>query len=159
MDVMEGGSRLRKEVLDLSLLGLRQVDIAEKLGITQGRVSQLLKEARSEWRTEGQRSYEEHVEDALATCRRLMASLERGIAVGDPRSVDSATRLVDRIAKLLGLDHRDRISERAVRVEEAKVQIIGSAVATMLDHLEITGERRIGAIEVLQRELEQAGDA
>lgn len=159
MNGVDRVDRLRKEVLDASLLGLRQVEIAEKLGITQGRVSQLLKEARTEFRDEAKRSYEEHVEDALATCRRLMAALERGVEAGDPRSVDSATRLVDRVAKLLGLDHRDRISERAVRVEEARVRIMGAAVAAMLDHLEITGDRRIEAVQVLQQELERAGEA
>lgn len=146
--------QLRKDVLELSLLGMRQVDIASKLGVSQPRVSQLLTEARREWREEGQRSYEEHVAETLAACRLLLAKLQPGIFAGDPRSIDSATRLVDRISKLLGLDHRDRMAERTVQVEEAKIRIVGSAVAAMLDHLGVVGAQRDAAIVVLERELE-----
>lgn len=149
----------RKRVLELSLLGRRQVDIAEELGVTQARVSQLLAEARKQWRDDSARSYEEHVAEALGRCELLLASLQRGIEAGDPRSVDSATRLVDRIAKLLGLDHRDRMSERTVRVQEAQVRMLGSAVSEMLDHLGVTGQARVEAVGVLQDALERAEQA
>lgn len=148
--------QIRKQVLDLSLLGLRQVDIALELGVSQPRVSQLLAEARREFRSEAEKSYEEHVGEALARCELLLRSLHRGIESGDPRSVDSATRLVDRISKLLGLDHRDRMSERTVRVQETQVRLLGEGVSVMLDHLGVTGDRRVEAIEVLQRALADA---
>lgn len=159
VDVMDATSRARKRVLELSLLGLRQVDIAERLGVTQGRVSQLLSEARREWLDEGSRTYEAHLTEQLARLELLLSRLECGIDLGDSRSIDSAIRIVERISRLLGLDHRDRMSERTVRVEEARVQIMGQAVASMLDHLGVTGERRVEAIQVLQGELERAAEA
>lgn len=145
--------RLRTRATELRLLGYRQIDIAEKLGVTQGRVSQLLAEGRRQWREESARSYEDEVRTALARYEMLLSSLEVGIRVGDPRSVDSAERLVSKISALLGLEHKDRMSERNVRVQEAQVQMLGSAVAVMLDHLGITGDRRLEAVEVLQGEL------
>ena len=156
---MNTTDEMRRKAVDLSLIGLTQVEIAARLGVTQPRVSQLLAEGRQEWRQETARSYEEHVEMQLARLEMLMRKLEAGLDAGDPRSVDSALKLVDRIAKILGLDHRDRMSERTVQVEEAKIRIVGAAVAAMLDHLGVAGPARLEALEVLQHELERAQDA
>lgn len=158
-EVVGEGALRRQRVFDLSLMGFNQAEIAEKLGVSQPRVSQLLSEGRREWREKAHQTYEEHVTEALARCEMLLRSLKQGIEAGDPRSVDSATKLVDRISRILGLDHRDRMSERSVRVEEAKVQIVGTAVAAMLDHLGVAGEARVEAIGVLQRELERSESA
>lgn len=157
--VISTTDELRRQAADLQLLGLRQIEIAERLGVSQPRVSQLLAEGRAQWRSETVKSYEEHLNETLERCNLLLSKLESGINIGDPRSIDSAVKLIDRISKLLGLDHKDRMSERTVRVAEAQVQLVGVALAAVLDHLGVTGEARIEAVQVLQAELEKGSAA
>lgn len=144
---------LQVRVADMHLLGATQVEIAQRFEISQPRVSQLLDEARTGWRARLAQNYEDHVAEALATLHRILKATEKGLSVGDPRSVEAATKLAERIAKLVGLDHADRISERQVRVEEAKVQVLGSAMAAVLDHLGVVGSQREEALNVLEVEL------
>lgn len=146
---------LQVRVADMYLIGKTQMEIAHHFGISQPRVSQLLSEARTQWREKLGQSYEAHVAEMYATLQRILKATEAGLAVGDPRSVEAATKLAERISKLVGLDHADRISERQVRVEEAKVQILGSAMAAVLDHLGVVGAAREEALDVLEIELQK----
>lgn len=144
---------LAVRVADLYLTGHNQVEIAEKLEISQSSVSLYLSEARTHWRQDLNKSYEEHLAEARETIRTIMKATQKGLEEGDPRSVEAATKLVERTAKLLGLDHADRISARMVAVEEAKQRILVTAMVAVFDHLGLDGETRIQAFGVLEQEL------
>lgn len=145
----------RRRAADLAALGYTQEEIARSLGISQPRVSQLLAEARQEWRQEQMSSYDHLVLSEHRYLVDLRRNLDAMVQSGSLDSIEAAIKLSERISRLLGLDHSDRMSERLVLVEEAKTRIMGRAVAAMLDELEIAGERREHALQVLQRELEE----
>lgn len=141
---------LAVRVADLYLTGHNQVEIAEKLEISQSSVSLYLSEARTHWRQDLNKSYEEHLAEALASIRRIHKATEVGLQVGDPRSIEAATKLVERTAKLLGLDASDRLNARMVAVEEAKARVLVGATVALLDHLGLTGEARTEAVAVMR---------
>lgn len=152
---MAGDTRslLAVRVGDLHLTGHSQVEIAEKLEISQATVSNYLSESRTHWRANLTKSYDEHMAEALAQINRILKATEIGLQAGDPKSVEAATRLIERTSKLLGLDHADRISARMVAVEEAKQRILVTAMVAVFDHLGLDGEQRIQAFGVLEQEL------
>lgn len=145
---------LAVRVADLYLTGHNQVEIAEKLEISQSSVSLYLSEARTHWRQDLNKSYDEHLAEARETIRTIMKATQAGLEQGDPRSVEAATKLVERTAKLLGLDHADRTSARMVAIEEAKLRMLSSAMVAVFDHLGLEGAKREEAFTVLQTELE-----
>ena len=51
---------------------------------------------------------------------------------GDPRSVEICLKVLERRAKLNGLDFQDLVSGRLVEVEQAKVAVMASALAEAL---------------------------
>lgn len=146
-------STLAVRVGDLHLTGHTQVEIAEKLDISQQTVSNYLSQSRAYWRNDLHRDYEEHLAEALASIRRIMKSTELGLSLGNTKSIEAATKLVERTAKLLGLDHADRMSARMVAVEEAKAKVMISAAVALLDHLGLEGEQREAAIAVMRAEI------
>lgn len=143
-------SLLAVRVGDLHLTGHSQVEIAEKLEISQATVSNYLSESRTHWRANLTKSYDEHMAEALAQINRILKATEVGLQAGDPKSVEAATRLIERTSKLLGLDHADRISARMVAVEEAKTRVLVGATMALLDHLGLSGEARTEAVAVMR---------
>jgi predicted transcriptional regulator len=152
-DMTDTRSLLAVRVGDLHLTGHSQVEIAEKLDISQQSVSNYLSESRTHWRAELNKSYDEHMQEALASIRRILKATEVGLQVGNPKSVEAATRLVERTAKLLGLDHSDRMNARMVAVEEARAKVMIAAGVALLDHLGLEGEDRETAINVMHAEI------
>lgn len=146
-------SALAVRVGDLHLTGHTQVEIAEKLDISQQSVSNYLSASRAYWRHDLNRDYAEHMAEALAAINRLMKATEVGLTVGNPKAIEAATRLIERTAKLLGLDHADRMNARMVAVEEAKAKMMIQAAVALLDHLGLEGEDREAAISVMQAEI------
>lgn len=138
---------------DLHLTGHTQVEIAEMLHVSQQTVSNYLSQSRAYWRHDLNRDYAEHMAEALASIRRIMKAAEVGLEAGSPKAIESATKLVERTAKLLGLDHEHRISARMVAVEEAKAKVMIAAGVALLDHLGLEGEEREAAINVMQTEI------
>lgn len=138
---------------DLHLTGHTQVEIAERLNISQSSVSNYLSQSRDYWRNDLNRDYEEHLAEALAAIRRIMTATEVGLQVGNTKSIEAATKLVERTSKLLGLDHADRMSARMVAVEEARAKLMVAAAVALLDHLGLEGEEREAAIVVMQSEI------
>lgn len=146
-------STLAVRVGDLHLTGHTQVEIAEMLDISQATVSNYLSQSRAYWKNDLNRDYEEHLAEALGSIRRIMKATELGLTVGNTKSIEAATKLVERTAKLLGLDHADRMSARMVAVEEAKAKVMIAAGVALLDHLGLEGEQREQAIAVMQAEI------
>jgi hypothetical protein len=79
---------------------------------------------------------------------------------GDPRSVEVALKVLERRARMLGLDHSDRVSDKLVEIEEAKTRLMSMALAAALDTLELDPERRASVMQaffsVLRHEAKKA---
>lgn len=149
-------STTREKVMRLYALGHNQVQIAAKLGMSQPNVSYHVRAAQADWRAlQRDTPTEDHFTRQLASYDQMLVALEPSMRVGDSKAVDAAGRIANLKAKLLGLDHADRMNERRIRLEEAQQQIAIAALVKVLDHLELTGEAREEAITVLRGELEQ----
>jgi hypothetical protein len=71
-----------------------------------------------------------------------MDALQEGIwdraTRGDSRAVEVALKILERRARLFGLDFTDMVNARLADIEEAKVKIMLVGVTRLLDHLGVT---------------------
>jgi hypothetical protein len=93
---------------------------------------------------------EENVEWKRAEAIRLEAlrldELQDGIwgraMAGDPRSVEVALKVLERRARLHGLDFADMVSGQLVEIEQAKVRVMATALVSALNAAGATKEQR-----------------
>jgi MFS superfamily sulfate permease-like transporter len=76
---------------------------------------------------------------------------------GEPRAVEVALKVLERRARLNGLDFQDMISGQLVEVERAKVRLMATALVRALDAAGVTGEHRQVATAAFLAEL-RAGE-
>lgn len=89
---------------------------------------------------------------------RLQAAVWMKALRGDLPALDRVLRVMERRAKLLGLDHADGIAERALALEADKVRLMAVAVGRMFDELDLNPEQRERGIRVLMEELRASDD-
>lgn len=77
---------------------------------------------------------------------------------GNVGAIDRVPRIMERRARLLGLDHADGIAERVVQLERDKVRVVAVAFGKALDTLDLTDEQREVAARTLIAELKVAPD-
>lgn len=148
-----------EQVAQLSLLGLTQQQIADRLEISQPRVSTLLKQAKEEWKKNRTQAYDDLVNREIEHYRVLLASLERGIEAGSWKHIETAIKLAERRSKLIGMDHSDRMEEARVRIEAAQLDLMSRAFTAALDAIGVNENQRRLATETLLGELESGNDA
>lgn len=143
----------KRDAASLAALGMTQSEIAERLGYTQPRISQMLAEARREFAASQAASYEAMVEREHEHLLALRRALLDGIEAGSFKHVETAIKLSERVSRLLGLDHQDRMSERMVKIEEDKTRLVVLALAAVFDHLGLDGAARSEAIDVWEQRI------
>jgi hypothetical protein len=74
---------------------------------------------------------------------------------GDVRAVEGALKILERRARMLGLDFQDMISGQLVEIEQAKVRLIATALARALATLELPSEARQRVTTVFLEDLRQ----
>jgi transcriptional regulator with XRE-family HTH domain len=148
-----------EQVAELTLLGLTQQQIADRLGVGQPYVSRLLKQAKEEWKANRSQAYDELVQQEIEHYRILLAALERGISAGSWKHIETAIKLSERRAKVIGLDHSDRMEEARVRIEAAQLDLMSRAFTAALDAIGVNENQRRLATETLLGELEAGGTA
>ena len=84
---------------------------------------------------------------------RLQSAVWTKALRGDLGAVDRVLRVMDRRAKLLGLDHADGIAERALQLEAEKVRLVALAFGKALDAVQLTEEQRETMTRILLNEL------
>jgi hypothetical protein len=72
---------------------------------------------------------------------------------GDPRSVEVALKVLERRARMQGLDFADAIAGRLVEVEQAKVRLMATALVRALEAIGATPEQRAVASRAFMGEL------
>lgn len=77
---------------------------------------------------------------------------------GEPRAVEVALKILERRARLFGLDFADMISGQLVEVERAKVKVMATALVTALNAIGASSEQRKAATAAFLGELRAVSD-
>ena len=142
-------------VAELTLLGFSPAKIAERLGVSEGVVKKDLEQVRIRWQQSRQKSYSEFIEEELATQQMLMRSLEDGIKLGSWKHVETALKITERRARVMGLDHADRMEQARIEIEAQQLDLISRALERVMDVLQLNDEQRELATNTLIGELEE----
>lgn len=142
-------------VAELTLLGFSPAKIAERLGVSEGIIKRDLETVRMRWQKNRQKSYSQFIEEELATQNMLMQALEDGIREGSWKHVETALKITERRARVIGLDHTDRMDQARVEIEAAQLDLISRALERVMEVLELTDEQRELATNTLILELEE----
>jgi hypothetical protein len=142
-------------VAELTLLGFSPQKIAERLGVSERVVKSDLETIRIRWQENRQKSYSQFIEEELATQRLLMSSLEDGIKMGSWKHVETALKITERRARVIGLDHTDRMEQARVEIEARQLDMISHALERVMDVLGLSDEQRELATNTLILELEE----
>lgn len=108
----------RRRVAELRLQHWTEVEIAEAVGCSQATVSRDLAYIRNEWWEERVRSYDEWVAEELAKLAVLERTLLPEAILEGGQAVDRVLSVMDRRAKLLGLD-KPQLHEHTIVTEDA----------------------------------------
>lgn len=122
---IEAMFKIERQVMDLRTTGKSFYAINKQLGIQNSH--QVFKRAISR---------DDNVEMRRAEALRLeearLDALQEGIwgraMAGEPRAVEVALKVLERRARLLGLDFADLISGKLIEVEEKKVMLMATAL-------------------------------
>lgn len=151
---MSGEDRL-EFVAELTLLGFSPAKIGERLGVSERVIKSDLEKVRIKWQQNRQKSYSQFIEEELATQNMLMQSLEEGIKTGSWKHVETALKITERRARVMGLDHTDRIEQARVEIEARQLDMISHALERVMDVLGLSDEQRELATNTLILELEE----
>lgn len=92
------------------LLGRKtQQQMADELGVGQATISRDVQAVRAEWHAERMQDIEEYITDDLARLAAAESYIWPLIVAGKPHAVDRLLAIMDRRARLLGMDAPQRI--------------------------------------------------
>jgi hypothetical protein len=142
-------------VAEMTLLGFSPAKIAERLGVSEGVIKSDLQKVRIRWQESRQKSYSHFIEEELATQKMLMQALEDGIKMGSWKHIETALKITERRARVIGLDHTDRMDQARVQIEAAQLDMISRALERVMEVLGLSEEQRELATNTLILELEE----
>lgn len=142
-------------VAEMTLMGFSPAKIAERLGVSEGVIKRDLETVRMRWQQNRQKSYSQFIEEELATQQMLLRALEDGIREGSWKHVETALKITERRARVVGLDHTDRMDQARVEIEAAQLDLISRALERVMDVLDLSDEQRQLATDTLILELEE----
>lgn len=143
-------------VAEMTLMGFTPEKIAERLGVSVGVIRSDLEKVRIKWQQSRQKSYSSFIEEELATQAMLMRALEKGLSEGSWKHVETALKITERRARVMGLDHTDRMEQARVEIEARQLDMISRALDRVMDVLELNDAQRELATETLILELEES---
>jgi DNA-binding CsgD family transcriptional regulator len=141
-------------VAEMTLLGFSPGKIADRLGVSEGTIKKDLETVRIRWQKNRTKSYSQFIEEELAFQQMLLSSLQQGIAEGSWKHVETALKISERRANVVGLNHTDRMDQARVEIEKAQLDMIGNALAKVLDVLGLSDDQRELATTTLLLALE-----
>lgn len=142
-------------VAEMTLMGFSPAKIAERLGVSEGTIKSDLEQVRIRWQQNRQKGYSKFIEEELATQAMLMRALEKGITEGSWKHVETALKITERRARVVGLDHTDRMEQARVEIEAQQLDMISRALERVMDVLQLNDEQRELATSTLILELEE----
>lgn len=93
-----------KEAFKLRQAGYTQQEIADQLGIHQTVVSDYLKDSYEKLREEQAEESKHYARLDMSRLDNLLKALQAGVERGESRAISTAIKVLERRAKLLGLD-------------------------------------------------------
>lgn len=139
-----------RQVLELRMSGLSWAYIARELNLSESAVRRCYAHA-LDLSAHPDLAELRDVE-ALRLDRLQLAAWPQALR-GDLPSIDRVLRIMERRARLLGLDHSDGVAERQMRLNEQTGGMVVNVIARVLEGLALTDEQRRLADEVVPREL------
>jgi len=103
-------------VAEMTLMGFSPQKIAERLGVSERVIKSDLEKVRIKWQESRKKSYSQYIEEELATQKMLLQALEVGIKQGSWKHVETALKITERRARVMGLDHTDRMEQARVEI-------------------------------------------
>lgn len=91
--------------------------------------------------------------------RLQLAAWSKATVKGDLAAIHTVLRVMERRAKLFGLDHADGIAERSLQLEAEKIKLMALAFGRALDSIELTPEQREQLTRVFLTELRAQAEA
>lgn len=134
--------------------GLTLREIAEEYDLSIGRVSQIVS-AELAAPAEEIPSLRQLESDRLDELFRVVWADAISGGEGSGPAQDRVLRIMDRRAKLFGLDFSDRTEAERLRLEVEKVRLMAVAFGKAMDEIGLTPEQRQRAAEVMVAELRQ----
>lgn len=147
-------SSRRAFVEELTLMGYTPEKIAARLGVNVNTVKRDLEAIRTNWQRNNQKSYREYIEEELEDLKMLKRALEDGINMGSWKHIETALKLAERRADLMGLNHADRMNQARVEIEKAQLELLARALEKALDMVELGPDEREIIVGTLINELE-----
>ena len=144
-----------RQVLEMRRAGIGIADIARRLNIPKSTAMSRYKAGMARTLRQPANEIREPETDRLD---RLQVGLWAAAVRGDLGSIDRVLRIMERRARLLGLDHADGIAERALRIEQDKARLVAIAFGRALDAVQLTPEQRETMTQVLLQELTAIGE-
>jgi len=114
----------RQQVALLRLTHLTQAEIAEHLGVSVGTVNADIQAVREEWAERRRTAYDEWVGEELAKLDRLERSLLPLALKGQTSAADRVLSIMDRRARLLGLDKPERHEHTVITLDAIEAEIM-----------------------------------
>lgn len=130
--------------------GLTQEQIAANHNISQSRVSRIITEIRD---SIPQASKTDAALLDLERLHALLAGVMPAARQGETKASGAALRIIERRAKMLGLDATEPLSIVLERQRDLEGQLVADALAAALDVLGLTEEQRITALGAAQQRL------
>lgn len=140
-----------RDVLEMRRAGASFEEIAERVGYaSRGSAYRAFKRALARTLQAPAAEIRELEADRLD---RLQMALWPKAMRGETRAVDRVLAIMERRARLLGLDHSDGLAERQQRLQELQGMLVAKAVQAILDDLHLTPEQRDLVPTVVPRRL------
>jgi F420-dependent methylenetetrahydromethanopterin dehydrogenase len=104
------GVETRDKCLSLRRLGMSYAEVAKQVGLSRGGAYKAVQHALDEIRASYRETAAEVLELELDRLDEMTRALSNKVGYGDPQAVTAALRVMDRRAKLLGLDAPTKIA-------------------------------------------------
>ena len=104
------GAEMRDKCISLRRLGMSYADVAKEVGLSRGGAYKAVQTALDEIRASYRETAAEVLELELDRLDEMTRALSSKVGYGDPQAVTAALRVMDRRAKLLGLDAPTKIA-------------------------------------------------
>ena len=108
---------------------LTWVQIGQRLECDEKNARDAWKRARTKSNADAQQALEAWRAEMLATCEAILDGLMPKILTGDPRAAEAATKVIERTARLLGLDAPTRINATVTDEMTARIKALAEELA------------------------------
>lgn len=143
----------REQVAKLRISGKTTRDIAAAVGTSHVTVVNDLKVIRAEWAESMTQSYDQHVALEAARYDRVLVALWPAVERGEIEAVNAFIRLADRRARLLGLDHSDKINEARMVIEAHQAQIMTGILMAAMTNAGLNPTQQAAMVESVQTQI------